>query len=159
MKRQTPHDAVYQVTTYDGEKMTTVAMNRAQLKDIDPQSVDHYLSFAFGRWEYRDAEGQWITQDLDSKGLGNTGLAILLAVQDCPGEFLTPHQIWDQTDIYSLKTPNNLSARWMSLRRAHEESFTCPHFFLSRRTGGMAVAWNRTRTWMRVERLSQSINN
>ena len=159
MKPETNQDTLYQVTQYDGEKITSAKMTRQQLKAIEPQSVNHYLSFAFGQWGYRNLDGQWIANDLDCCGLGNTGLAILMATQNSPGEYLTPRDVWIQTDVYSLLTPNNLSARWMSLRRLHGETFSKPNFFFSRRTGGMAVAWNRKCTWMRVERLSHSTGN
>ena len=159
MKPETAQETIYQVTRYDGKKITVIAMNREQLEEIDSQSVDHYLSLAFGGWGYRNSKGQWVTNDLDCCGLGNTGLAILMAAQNAPGEYLTPEEIHLQTGLFSLRTPNNLSARWMSLRKAHSETFSRPHFFLSRRTGGMGICWRRKRTWMRIERLSHSVSN
>jgi hypothetical protein len=159
MKPETTKDTIYKVTRYDGEKITTVAMNREQLQEIDSQSVDYYLSLAFGGWGYRNSKGQWITKNLDCSGLGNTCLEILIAVQNAPGEYLTPKEIKMQTGIYSMETPNNLSARWMSLRRVHGETFNRPNFFLSRRTGGMGICWSRKRTWMRIERLSHSVSH
>jgi hypothetical protein len=39
------------------------------------------------------------------------------------------------------------------MRLAHGESFKEPHFFLSKRTGGMGIAWNPERSFMQIIRI------
>lgn len=150
----TQNKTLYKVTQYDGQQISSNKLTREELNSIDPERFDHYLSLAFGKLCFRDRNGRWKSSELDLTGLGNTGLVILKIVQDFSGEYLTPRDIYNQTDIYSLLTPNNLSARWMNIRKVHDESFYRPNFFLSRRTGGMGVAWNKDKTWIRIERVS-----
>jgi hypothetical protein len=143
----------YRILWYDTVKIKNKIITAEELHAIDQRSVDHFMSFASNTWAYRAADERWVEDNTDWTGLGDTCLAIIKCVQDWPGEYLTPSEIAKLTGIFSLRNPNNLSARWMAIRRAHKESFHEPHFFLSKRTGGLGVAWDATRSWMRVSRI------
>ena len=144
----------YEVTTCFEGNITTTTMTRDEVMAINPQSVDHYMSFAFGIWGYRTADGVWIESQNPWPGFGETCIKIVMAAQFSL-EYLTPNDVVEMTGIPSLRNGNNLSARWLAVRQAHKETFESAHFFLSRRTGGHAIAWNPKYSWMWVERISQ----
>jgi hypothetical protein len=144
----------YEVTHYDGKTFNARTVTNEELTEIDQQSVDYFQSSAFGIRAFRTADGQWVEhRDGDCPGLGDVCIRIIQALQLNPGEFLTPEVIAELTGRPSLRENNVLSARLMAIRRAHQESNKKPHFFLSRRAGGFAVAWNPQCTWMWVDRI------
>jgi len=154
MNHQKPNKSRYEQTVYDGEPYTTKTVTYDQVMQINSQSVDHFMSPAFGTFGYRTAEGQWVEHRAGNwPGLGDTSIRIIQALQLNPGEFLTPTQIADITGRPSLRENNVLSARLMAIRKAHKESCKKPHFFLSRRAGGFAVAWNPECSWTWVVRI------
>ena len=145
----------YEVTTYNGQTTSTNTMTREQAMAINPQSVHYFLSCALGIWGFRAADGNWVEhRGSDWPGLGQVGIRMIQALQLNPAEFLTPTEIADITGRSRLGDNKALSARLMALRKAHGESFKKPHFFLSRRDGGFAIAWNPQSTWMWVERIT-----
>lgn len=143
----------YEMTYYDSQGMETKYLSGAEIKDIDPQGFDFFMSQSQAIWGYRNIEGQWIEHHIHWPGLGNSCIKIMHAAQLNPWVFLPPREIADLTGINSLAENNNLSARWLAIRKAHGESFLRPHFWLSRRAGGMAVAWNPNCTWLWLERI------
>jgi hypothetical protein len=144
----------YEVTVYDRQEVTTKSMTRDQVMQINPQSFDYFLSLAFGIWAFRTAEDKWIAHEAaDWPGIGNTGIKIIQATQLNPREFLIPAEIAELTGCATLRNSNALSARLKAIREAHKESFKYPNFFLSRRDGGFAIAWNAEKTWAWIERI------
>jgi len=144
----------YEKRHFDGKTTNTKTITYEQVMEINPQSVNHFQSSAFGIHAYRTAEGVWIEhRDGNCPGLGDVCLRIIQTLQLNPGEFLTPREIAELTGRDSLRENNVLSARLLAIRKAHKESNTKPHFFLSRRAGGFAVAWNPQYSWMWIERI------
>jgi hypothetical protein len=144
----------YEVLVYDGQTANMSTLTREQAMAIDPQSSDYFRSSAFGIIGFRTAEGEWIEyRDGSCPGLGDVCLRIIQALQLCAGEFLTPAEIAELTGRDSLRENNVLSARLMAIRKGHKESNAKPHFFLSRRAGGFAVAWNPQYSWTWIERI------
>lgn len=143
----------YELWSYDGVIQSVDTISRADVLAIDRQSVDHFLSLDFGIWGFRTADGRWIEYDLSQRSLGTTLLKLLDVVRCEPGEYSSPDEVAELTQIDTLRNPNNLSARWRAMRLTHEESFNKPHFFLSKRTGGMGIAWNAERSFMQVTRI------
>jgi len=143
----------YEMQSYDGQTIRCKTITREEALAADPQSVDHFRSYVANIWGYRTPDGRWIEHNGDWKGLGDTCLKIITTVQLWPGEYQGPEEIRYLTDVYSLKTPNNLSARWAAIRRAHNETGRKPNFFLTRRNGGYGIAWNPQRSWMVVARV------
>ncbi|MFC1782620.1 hypothetical protein ACFL02_03425 [Planctomycetota bacterium] len=144
----------YEVLNYDGQTTTSKTITREQVMAINPQSVDYFFSTAFGVWNFRTSKDEWVEHNSAAwPGLGEVCIRIIQAIQLNPGEFLSPPDIAELTGFQSLYNPNALSARLMAIRKAHKESFKNPHFFLSRRAGGYAIAWNPVCSWMWIERL------
>lgn len=143
----------YELWHYDGKTQSAETISRDDVLAIDRQSVDHFLSIDFGIWGFRTADGRWVEYKLSEKSLGTTLLKILDVVRCEPGEYSSPEDVAELTQIYTLRNPNNLSARWRAMRLAHEESFKKPHFFLSKRTGGLGIMWNPDRSFMQITRI------
>ena len=144
----------YEVMHYDGKTIDTRTVTNEQVMEINPRSVDHFRSSTFGIHAHGTTEGVWIEhRDGNCPGLGDVCLRIIQALQLNPGEFLTPTEIAELTGRDSLRENNVLSARLLAIRRVHKESSIKPHFFLSRRAGGFAVAWNPQYSWMWIERI------
>jgi len=144
----------YEVTIYDTQEATTRTMTRKQIMELNPQMVDYFLSVTLGIWAFRTADDRWVVhRDGIWPGLGNTGLKIVQATQLNVPEFVTPKEIAAITGYSTLRENNALSARWKAIRAAHEESFTRPNFWLSRRAGGFGLAWNPLKTFCWVERI------
>ena len=151
--RKTIAKPSYEIWGYDGNDQSVETISRDDVLAIDKQSVDHFLSIDFGIWAFRTADGSWIEHQLSQRSLGTKLLKILEVVRCEPGEYFSPKDVAELTQIYKLGEPNNLSARWRAMRLAHEESFEKPHFFLSKRTGGMGIAWNPDRSFMQITRI------
>ncbi|MFC1762827.1 hypothetical protein ACFL6U_12210 [Planctomycetota bacterium] len=143
----------YELWSYDGKEQSVETVSRENVLAIDRQSVDHFLAVDFGIWGFRTADGRWIEYDLSQKSLGKILFKILDVVRCEPGEYFTPEDVEEMTGIFNLGKKNNLSARWRALRQAHLESYPHPHFFLSKRTGGLGVGWHRARSFLQVSRI------
>ncbi len=144
----------YEALIYDGQTTTSRTLTREQVMAIDRQSVDYFLSSAFGIWAFRTTDGEWIEHcGGDWPRFGEVCIRVVQAIQLNPGEFLTPVEVADLTGRPKLRDNNALSARLMAIRRAHKESYEKPHFFLTRKAGGFAIAWNHQCSWMWVERI------
>ena len=144
----------YEVTTYDGQTITTKTMTQEQVTGIKPQAVDHFLSSVFGIWGLRTADDKWVEhRGADWRGLGDSCIRIIQALQLNPGQFLAPAMIAELTGRSSFRDNSVLSARLMAIRKAHQESNKKPHFFLSRRAGGFGISWNPQLSWMSIERI------
>ena len=144
----------YEFTCYDGQKIDTQSLSESEAKEVNHQSYDFFMSQSQAIWGYRDENGQWIEHHIEWPGLGNTCIKIIQAVQLNAPSFMAPAEIAYLTGIGKLAENNNLSARYLTLRKAHGESFSRPRFWLSRRAGGMAVAWNAKHTWAWLERIA-----
>jgi len=148
----------YEVLAYDGQTITSKTVTHEQVTVINHQSADYFLSPVFGIWAFRTKDDEWIEhRGADWPGLGDVCIRIVQAVQLNPGEFLTPTEIAELTGRPTLRENNALSARLMAIRRAHKESYEKPHFFLSRKAGGFAIAWNPQCAWMWIERIPPAI--
>ena len=148
----------YEVTTYDAQEISTKPMTREQAMAIKPQSFDYFLSSAFGIWGFRTAEDEWIEHRGGNwPGLGDVCIRIIQDIQFNSPDFLTPPEVADHTGRFKLRNGYALSARLMTIREIHKESFKKPHFFLSRRAGGFAIAWNPEKTWCWVERITPAM--
>ena len=151
--RINPTETMLEHWVFDGHTIETATITRADAEKIDPQSVDYYLCSPLGLWGYRTADGKWVQHTRQWPGLGDLCLTIVKAVQLNPDLFLSPAEIAYLAGYRSLATPNNLSARLLAIRRAHQETSDKPNFFLSKRTDGFGVAWNGKKTWMWLEKL------
>src|SRR4030042_6452704 len=81
----------YEKRHFDGKTTSTKTITYEQVMEINPQSVDHFQSSAFGIYAYRTAEGEWIEhRDGNCPGLGDVCLRIIQALQLNPAEFLRP---------------------------------------------------------------------
>ena len=146
-----PH---YDLWSYDGKNSFTETITKKDFLSIDRQSVDHFLALDFGLWAFRTADGTWMEYDISEKSLGPTSLKILDVVRCEPGEYFSPADIVALTKDESLRNPNNLSARWRAIRLAHLETFKQPNsFFLSKRAGGMGIAWNRSKSFIQITKI------
>jgi hypothetical protein len=143
----------YQLTHYDGMTIVTRVISRPEALAIDRQSADYFMSKTFGILSFREGK-TFITHQAPWLGIGEVCISIIKACQFNPGEFLTPADLYEITNIWSLREPNNVSARLLSIRKAHRERLWRPDFFLSRRP--MAVAWNKSCTWMWLERVASA---
>jgi hypothetical protein len=146
-------NSLYEKVHYDGKTVSVKTITRDEVQSLDRESVDHFLSVDLGIWEFRTSDGRWLKRRLSRKSLGSTCLKIMECVQCEPGVFFSPEEIAELTKIYSLKNPNNLSARLRSLRLCHEEKHEQPNFFLSKRPGGFGVAWNSEKSFMQIIRI------
>lgn len=148
----------YQVTAYDTKTIETVTMTREQVMEIDRQASDYLLSTDFGILAFRTSQGEWVEySNGNCPGIGTICLRIIQATQLNPGEFLTPNNIFELTGYATLRSNNALSARLKAIREAHKESFGNSNFFLSRRAGGYAIAWDPTKSWMWIERIRHAV--
>ena len=148
----------YEVLAYDGHTITEKTMTREQIMEINHQSVDYFFSTDFGIWGFRTAQDKWVEHTAGNlPGIGDTCIKIIQAILLNPGEFLTPVEISELTGCFTLRDNNTLSARLMKIREAHKESYQKPHFFLSRKAGGYAVAFNPQCTWMWIERIKPAV--
>lgn len=143
----------YELWNYDGKNSLVETITKEDVLSIDRQSVDHFLSLDFGMWSFRTLDGNWMDYDLSEKTFGPILLMILDVVRCEPGEYFSPADIATLTKIDSLRNPNNLSARWRAIRLAHLETFRQSNFFLSKRAGGMGIAWNPSKTFMQIARI------
>ena len=146
-------NSLYEKLYYDGRNLSVKTITRDEFLSLDQTSVDLFLAIDLGIWSFRTQEGKWVERKLSEKSLGTTCLRILEAVQCEPGVYFTPDEIAELTGIYSLKNPNNLSARWRALRLDHDETFRKPNFFLSKRAAGMGIAWNPSKSFMQIIRI------
>ncbi len=153
MHPKKPLEAQYQVTRYDTREMNTWQVTRTEAKNIDPKSVDHFMAPDFGIWGFRTAQGHWIAHRTKWPMLGTVSFDIIIATQLNYGDFLPPADVVYLTGYQTLRNGNALSARWLTIRKAHNESYAEPHFFLTRRAGGFAIGWNPQRSWCWVERI------
>lgn len=143
----------YELWNYDGKNSSVETITKEDFLSIDTHSVDHFLALDFGKLSFRTADGKRIEYDLSEKTLGPTLLKILDVVRCEPGEYFSPADVAALTKINSLKNPNNLSARWRAMRLAHLETFSQPNFCLSKRAGGMGIAWNPSKTFIQIDRI------
>jgi len=143
----------YELWNYNGENSFVETITKDDVLSIDRQSVDHFLALDFGIWSFRTADDNWMEYDLSEKTLGSTSLKILDVVRCEPGEYFSPADVTALTKIDSLRNPNNLSARWRAIRLAHLETFRQSNFFLSKRAGGMGIAWNPSKTFIQIDRI------
>ncbi|MHB9071270.1 MAG: hypothetical protein ACYC54_13000 [Sedimentisphaerales bacterium] len=146
-------NSLYDKIHYDGNIVSVKTITRDELLSLNRESVDHFLSIDLGIWAFRNSKGEWIEKKLSEKSMGTTCLMIIESLQCEPGVFYTPNEISELTNIYSLKNPNNLSARLRVIRLCHEETFKTPNFFLSKRAGGFGTAWNPKKTFMQIVRI------
>ena len=146
----------YELTTYDGQEVEVRSISWEEYLQFDPKNYDFFMSQSQAIWGYRDSDGDWIEHRIDWPGLGNTCIKIIQAVQLNAGSFQTPADIAYLTGIDKLAENNNLSARFLAIRKSHQESYENARFWLSRRAGGMAVAWNPLHTWVWLERIPAS---
>ena len=111
----------YEFITYDGQTITSRTITRQQVGAISPQSVDYFLSPAFGIWGFRTKTGEWIEHcDGDWQGIGDTCIKIIQALQLNPGEFLTPVEIADLTGFFSLRNGANKLEFKIGRNRLHQ---------------------------------------
>ncbi|MFA6186465.1 MAG: hypothetical protein WC770_04530 [Phycisphaerae bacterium] len=145
--------SLYDKIHYDGNIVSVKTITRDELLSLNRESVDHFLSIDLGIWAFRNSKGKWVEKKLSEKSMGTTCLRIIECLQCEPGIFYTPNEISELTNIYSLKNPNNLSARLRVIRLCHEETFEEPNFFLSKRAGGFGAAWNPKKTFTQIVRI------
>jgi hypothetical protein len=146
-------NSLYEKIHYDCSNVSVKTITKDDLLSLNHESVDHFLSIDLGIWAFRNSKGEWVKKKLSGKSLGTTCLKILECLQCEPGVFYTPDEIADLTNIYSLKDPNNLSARLRAIRLSHEETFKEPNFFLSKRAGGFGTAWNPEKSFIQIVRI------
>lgn len=147
------NNSLFEKVHYDGKTLSVKTITKDEVDSLDKESVDHFLAVDLGIWAFRNRYGQWIERNLSEHPIGNTCLEILEAVQCEPGVYFSPKAIAELTNIHSLATPNNLSARWRALRLRHNEIYAFPNFFLSKRAGGMGIAWNPRKTFTQIFRI------
>ena len=143
----------YELWSYDGKTSSTETITKADVLSLDGESADHILALDFGIWAFRTADGDWREYDLSERSLGSISLKILDVVRCEPGEYFSPADVAELTGLHSLRNPNNLSARWRALRLAHLETYKQSNFFLSKRAGGMGIAWNPEKTFIHIEKI------
>ena len=145
----------YEMTSYDGQEVVTRTLSNEQMAQIDPQSFDYYLSLNRGIWAFRDIDGKWIEHNNAIwPGLGYVSIRLIQAMQlNVMEGFQRPDEIAELTGCTTLRNGNALSARLKAIRDSHQESYEQAHFFLSRRAGGFAIAWNPQYTWLSLERI------
>jgi len=143
----------YELWSYDGKNSSVETITKSNVLSIDRQSVDHLLALDFGIWSFRTADGNWIEYDISENSLGPISLEILDVVRCEPGEYFSPADVAELTKKETLRNNNNLSARWMAIRSAHLENYSQPNFFLSKRAGGMGIAWNPSKSFMQITKI------
>ena len=149
----------YDALFCDGQTITSKNMTREQVMGINPRSFEYFLSPDFNIRAFRTAKDQWIEYSArDCPGLGDVCIRIIQALLLNPGEFLSPREISELTGRSTLADNNALSARLMAIREAHKESFKEQNFFLSRKAGGFGIAWNPTKSWCWIERITTTMN-
>lgn len=151
--RQKIPNSFYEKIHYDTEDIDISTISREDMLAIDRTSVDHFLAVDLGICEYRAADGRWVKKKLSRKSMGSTSLMIMEAARCEPGVYFGPKEIARLTKLNSMRVPNNLSARWRCLRVFHNEDFRNPNFFLSKRAGGMGVAWNPEKSFIQIVRI------
>ena len=149
----------YELWSYDGKTASTETITKDDVLSLDERSADHILALDLGIWGFRTAEGKWVEYDLSERSLGSISLKILDVVRCEPGEYFSPADIAEFTGLRKLKNPNNLSARWRAIRLAHLETYQKPNFFLSKRAGGMGIAWNPAKTFIHIEKVRANETN
>ena len=155
MNAKNSNEPKFEIRRYDGKEVSVQTVTREEARAINPQSADHYFDLVHDVLAFRTATGEWVEHDW--KLIGDVCLDILRALQLNAGEYLTPSDLAQLTghgSLHNSNKNNNVSARLSALRRAHGENHKSPHFFRTRRGGGMAVAWAGERTWMWLERIT-----
>lgn len=142
----------WEVTQFDGNAITTRTVTEAELASIQPQQFDHYRSNSLGIFAYRDAAGNWIEHRDVWPKMGPVNLAVLEALQLHPAVSLTPLDLARLTGIHSLADNGNAAVRVRKIREAHDDGDQ--RFVETRRSGGLAYRWPRSRTWIWIERIS-----
>ena len=143
----------YELWNYDGKTSSAETITKNDVLSIDRKSVDHFLALDFGIWAFRTSDGNWMEYDLSERPLGPISLKILDVVRCEPGEYFSPADVAELTGLEKLKNPNNLSARWRAIRLAHLETHKQSNFFLSKRPGGMGIAWQPSKTFIQIDRI------
>jgi hypothetical protein len=154
--KSTPIKARYEIIMYDGQQFSKNVITKEDFLSMKRDAVDHVLAIDLGLWCFRAADGQWIEKDLSEVSIGEVSLKLLECMQCEPGEYFTPIDIAEITQINSLRNPNNLSARLRALRISHLESAKHQNFFQSKRTGGMGVCWNPERSFLILTKISNT---
>lgn len=149
-------NSLYEKIHYDGKTLSVKTITRDEFLSLNRESVDYFISVDLGLWAFRKANGEWVEKTLSGKSLGSTCLKIIECLLCEPGVYYTPNEIADLTNIYSLKDPNNLSARLRAIRLSHEETFEEPNFFLSKRAGGFGTAWNSEKSFIQIVRIKNN---
>ena len=134
---------------FDGVKIAKSNVCDDVAMAVEPAVVDHFVNESQNRFEYRAANGEWIRHDWSQ--LGEHTLALLQVLQQHPRRYLLPFEIAHLTGYDSFRNPNTLAQAVRRLRKAHQEDARKPRFILTRRRCGLAYAWNRECSWMRVE--------
>lgn len=145
--------AKYEIRSYLNKKLSVWTATYAKAQALNWKSYDHFLSQTFGIWSFRQADGNQIIHYYNWPGLGNKSIMLIQATQENPGINLPPIEIYNLTGEENFLDNNNISARWMHLRKIHKETFQKPHFFLSQRVGGLCVAWHPQRSWLSIEQI------
>ena len=147
----------FEVSTYDGENFEAYFVDWEQLKEFDHERFDFFISECLGILAFRTQAGKWIKYQGKWPRLGPVALSIIRTVMDNPGVYLTPSEIAHFTDNEELFSAPALASRVCAIRKTFIESKEKEHFFLTRDTGRMALAWPKDKTWAQV-RISTTRN-
>lgn len=150
-------DATFEIRSYQQADLSVRTATYTEAQALHWQEYHHVLSMSLGVWSFENAEKQRITPEPHWPGLGIKCIKLLQALQENPGHYLSPSAICELTGEDTFLENNNLSARLLHLRKLHHESFRKPHLFLSRRSGGLAVAWHPDRSWLSIERITKNL--
>jgi hypothetical protein len=153
MTRRAEDHGSFVVNSYDCEDQSEQTMSLEGVRALDPKRYDHFLDLSRDQLAFRDQGGHWNKQPLWATCLGKTALDVLFAIQLHAGHFVQCHDLVSLTGNEYLLVPGNVSKHLVTLRGVHQEHWTKPWFFLTRRSRGFAVMWPAERSWIRIERI------
>lgn len=144
-------DPKWEITQYDGKRITVRTVTDAELSTIHPEQFDHYRSNSLGIYAYRNKAGAQVVHEKRWPKMGKVNYALLEALQWHAGAYQTLPTLAQLTNISSLRENRNACVRVRKIREAHGNEGE--RFIETRRSGGLAYRWPRARTWIWIEQL------
>ena len=141
----------FELKHWDGHAMKTQPVSAEEIRAIDRNIADYFISSCLRVLSFRAASGKRFEHAGRWPGIGRVGIKILRAIQSQPGVYLGPMELTILTEEESLLDTANLAARNYVLRKAHCETKEIAHFFLTPDTGSIALTWPAHLTWMSLD--------
>jgi hypothetical protein len=136
----------YQLTIYDANGMTVKTVDGKEKAALKPQNYDLYYAPHDGVLAFRDAAGNWVEYRGHWPRFGLKCLAILQALLLNAGDFLTPADLAEITNMPEMRENTVLAARVHAMRKSLRDPGA--RFIETRTSNGYAIRWTPGRTFL-----------